>query len=102
VDAAVALASILDCKEVAFHFVHAGNETDCPTPPIPKRLGWTSSSVVGSGSPVDWILASGAEFDVDLIIMTTQGHNSLSDSLHGSVTERVLHGARCPVLSIPV
>jgi nucleotide-binding universal stress UspA family protein len=69
---------------------------------IPQRPGWTSSSMVGSGQPVDWILASGAEFDVDLIVMTTQGHNSLSDSLRGSVTERVLHGARCPVLSIPV
>jgi nucleotide-binding universal stress UspA family protein len=101
IDAAVALASMLDCEQVAFHFVHAGDITDCPRPEIPKRPGWTSNNLVGSGQPVDWILASGAEFDVDLIVMTTQGHNSLSDSLRGSVTERVLHGARCPVLSIP-
>ena len=54
------------------------------------------------GSIVDIILAMGKDFDVDLIVMTTAGHNSLRDMMCGSVTERVLRGARCPLLALPV
>ena len=53
------------------------------------------------GNPVEWILAAGADFDVDLIVMTTEGHTSLFDLLRGSTTERVVRGARCPLLAIP-
>jgi nucleotide-binding universal stress UspA family protein len=49
----------------------------------------------------EWILAAGADFDADLIVMTTEGHNSLFDLLRGSTTERVVRGARCPLLAIP-
>jgi nucleotide-binding universal stress UspA family protein len=34
--------------------------------------------------------------------MTTKGHDSVLDFLRGSTTERVLQGARCPLLAIPV
>ena len=50
---------------------------------------------------MEWILAAGAEFDVDLIVMTTKGQDSVLDLLRGSTTERVLRGARCPLLAIP-
>lgn len=50
---------------------------------------------------MEWILAAGAEFDVDLIVMATKGQDSVLDLLRGSTTERVLRGARCPVLAIP-
>ena len=53
------------------------------------------------GDPVEWILAAGADFDVDLIVMMTEGHTSLFDLLRGSTTERVVRGARCPLLAIP-
>ena len=49
----------------------------------------------------EWILAAGAEFDVDLIVMATKAQDSLLDMLRGSTTERVLRGARCPLLAIP-
>jgi nucleotide-binding universal stress UspA family protein len=34
--------------------------------------------------------------------MPTAGRHGLVDALRGSVTERVLHEAPCPVLAIPV
>jgi nucleotide-binding universal stress UspA family protein len=34
--------------------------------------------------------------------MTTEGHQSISDMLKGSTMERVLRGARCPLLALPV
>jgi nucleotide-binding universal stress UspA family protein len=41
-----------------------------------------------------------AEQDIDLIVMTTHGYSGLSRWFLGSVTERVLRGAPCPVLAI--
>jgi nucleotide-binding universal stress UspA family protein len=81
--------------------VHAGDEGEVPTLDTPQQAGWSWDVTTGDGNPVEWILASGAEYDVDLIAMMTKGHNGFLDSLIGSITERVLRGARCPVLAIP-
>ena len=37
----------------------------------------------------------------DLLVLATQGHQGFLDALRGSTTERVVRGARCPVLAIP-
>jgi len=52
------------------------------------------------GSPVERILETCLTENVDLIIMPTHGHSSVLHSLIGSVTEKVVRKARCPVLSI--
>jgi nucleotide-binding universal stress UspA family protein len=98
---ATQLAAVIGGDGVTFNLVHSGDEglSHVSTPDHPS---WTWNTTVGHGNAVDWILALGAEYDVDLIVMTTRGHDSLLDSLLGSKAERVLHGARCPVLAIPV
>ena len=40
--------------------------------------------------------------NVDLIVMATEGRHGVVDALRGSVTERVVRGASCPVLAVPV
>jgi nucleotide-binding universal stress UspA family protein len=39
--------------------------------------------------------------DADLIVMATEGRHGVFDALRGSVTERVVRGAPCPVLAVP-
>ncbi|MGE3245109.1 MAG: universal stress protein [Beijerinckiaceae bacterium] len=51
------------------------------------------------GPVVDTILARAQ--DADLIALTTEGRHGVLDALRGTTTERVLHGAPCPVLAIP-
>jgi hypothetical protein len=48
---------------------------------LTERPGWSWDMLVAKGDPVEWILAAGADFDVDLIVMTTEGHTSLFDLL---------------------
>jgi nucleotide-binding universal stress UspA family protein len=41
------------------------------------------------------------EVDADLIIVGTRGHTPMVELLLGSVTQRLLHIATCPVLAVP-
>ena len=101
IEAATALVSQLNASPVTLTLVHAGTEAEANTLVLPEKPNWSWNRLYGKGDPVEWILAAGAEFDVDLIVMATKGQDSLLDVLRGSTTERVLRGARCPVLAIP-
>jgi len=39
--------------------------------------------------------------DADMIVMATEGRHGIVDAMRGSVTERVVRGASCPVLAVP-
>ncbi len=101
IDAACTLISQLNSPAVSLTLVHAGKEPDVTSLNMPQKAGWSWNQLFGKGDPVEWILAAGEEFDVDLIVMATKGQDSLFDMLRGSTTERVLRGARCPLLAIP-
>jgi nucleotide-binding universal stress UspA family protein len=53
------------------------------------------------GGPAHAIAEIGEEANADLIVVGTRGHSSVAGVLLGSVTQRLLHTARCPVLAIP-
>jgi len=52
------------------------------------------------GVPFLEIVRAAKEKDVDLIVLGTHGRTGLSHALIGSVAEKVVHHAHCPVLSI--
>jgi nucleotide-binding universal stress UspA family protein len=54
------------------------------------------------GSPHLEIIKRAQELGADLIVMGTHGHGGLAHAVLGSVTERVLHKSRCPVLVVPL
>ncbi|HZV01043.1 MAG TPA: universal stress protein [Planctomycetota bacterium] len=51
------------------------------------------------GDPADEILAESDSSEPDLIVMATHARRGLDRWRHGSVTERVIRGARVPVLA---
>jgi nucleotide-binding universal stress UspA family protein len=55
---------------------------------------------VREGPPHAEIVAYAAENAIDLIVMGTHGRTGLSHMLLGSVTERVVRTAPCPVLTV--
>ena len=52
------------------------------------------------GPAAHTIVEAAGELDIDLIVMTTHGRTGLKNALLGSVTERVVRTAPCPVLTI--
>jgi universal stress protein A len=52
------------------------------------------------GGPVEAIVAYADEHKVDLIVIATHGRTGLSHVLLGSVAERIVREAPCPVLTI--
>jgi nucleotide-binding universal stress UspA family protein len=53
-----------------------------------------------AGNPADEILAIADAFDADLIVVGARGMRGVARLLLGSVSERVLRHARCPVLIV--
>ncbi len=64
------------------------------------REGITVSSEVRFGRPADEIISLASDLKVDLIAMSTHGRSGLARWAYGSVADRVLHAAHCPVLLV--
>ena len=58
--------------------------------------------IVDAGDAYGAILDCADSEHVDLIIMSSHGRSGLSRMLIGSVTDKVIRGASCPVLVVPV
>ena len=102
VDLTAQLAGALGCENFTGVLMHVGDDSTVHTIRYPSRNGWLWHTLTCQGNVVDVILGMGADFDVDLIVMTTEGHQTMLDMLRGSTMERVLRGARCPLLALPV
>ena len=75
-----------------------------------SRLATTAGRLDSSAVPVSTEIRHGSAFDgilyeakgigADLIVMGTHGRSGLSHLMLGSVAERVIRGAHCPVLTV--
>lgn len=101
VNAAFALAGALGCAVASFTLVYVGDDEEMPTVCVPEREGWAWERTVHRGEVVEQILQAATDCSADLIVMATAGHHGFLDALRGSTTERVLRGARCPLLAVP-
>jgi nucleotide-binding universal stress UspA family protein len=58
------------------------------------------STVTAVGEPASEIVAHASEQNVELLVLGTHGRTGLEHALMGSVAERVVRRARCPVLTV--
>ncbi|HYJ15616.1 MAG TPA: universal stress protein [Candidatus Limnocylindria bacterium] len=57
--------------------------------------------VVLAGQPYSTIVDCAENERIDLIVMSSHGRSGLSRMLIGSVTDRLLRAAKCPVMVVP-
>ena len=62
--------------------------------------GLTVRTVVAEGDSASAIIDVASEAQVDLVVMSSHGYTGLTRWLLGSVTEKVLRAASCPVLVV--
>ena len=75
------------------------NGSRFPEVVLPEGKAWVWKELRRKGDVVSVILKE-AE-DSDLIVMATEGEQGIIDAMRGSVTERVVRAAPCPVLAVP-
>jgi len=68
---------------------------------VKADIGRPPLEIVRDGDAVPTVLAYARDVSADLLVMGTHGHTGFERALLGSTAERVLHGAPCPVLTIP-
>jgi nucleotide-binding universal stress UspA family protein len=64
--------------------------------------GLTIRKVIDAGQTYGAIIDCAENESVDLIVMSSHGRSGLSRMLIGSVTDKTLRGASCPVLVVPL
>jgi nucleotide-binding universal stress UspA family protein len=65
-----------------------------------RQAGVRATSMLLEGTPADRIVRAARRLPADLIVMGTLGRSGLAKLFLGSVAERVIAMARCPVLTV--
>jgi universal stress protein A len=92
-------SNAVDKREVAQHRVRLDEF-------VTDKLGDATAGLqvrqmVTGGQPFGAIVDFAEREPVDLIVMSSHGRTGLSRMLIGSVTDKILRGAPCPVLVVP-
>lgn len=65
-----------------------------------KKQGLRARFLLETGAPHQVIVDTAARIKANLIVMATHGRTGLAHLLLGSVTEKVVRAAACPVLTV--
>lgn len=90
--------SVRDSLSRKFHIEHRQIQE------IADRLrmsGLDAAALLVQGDIAETILEEGLKLGVDMIVVGSHGRGAMYHLVVGSVSERVLHGAECPILVVP-
>ena len=81
---------------------HRRGQVEAAEKQLQVDLGPASTAIrhVTIGFPIEEIMKYAGEHDIDLIVVGTHGHTGLSHLLLGSVAEKLVRLATCPVLTV--
>ncbi len=99
---AAAFAQAVGDGSTLMRLLHVGDEASLPRlqPPHDTGLTWETKVATG-GDVVERVLEAAQASNAALIVLTTQGRTGVLDALRGTTSERIIRGARCPILTIP-
>ncbi len=80
--------------------IHAGDIFPYVSPSALEGLSYRETMVDAEDSVAHAIALAAFQEKADLIVMSTNGRDTISQRIMGSVTEQVLRKAPCPVLAV--
>lgn len=98
--AAIWLLELAAVRDAEIVLLHVDDGTPMPAVTVPE--GVATRLRLAQGALEDAIADAAKSERACVIVMATHGHDSMTDVLFGSHTERVLATAGCPILSVPM
>lgn len=99
---AVRSAALLDDPSLEITLLHVGDGEEARLTDVPELPYCRWNVEQRRGHPVEQILATADDVGADAIYMSTTWSRSGFGRIEGGVTEGVLAGAPCPVVTVPV
>lgn len=65
-----------------------------------RERGLAVRTLIGTGAANDVILGAARKHTADMIVMATHARTGIAHALLGSIAEKVIRGAACPVLTV--
>lgn len=101
IEATKKLTQTLGLENLQCTLLHIGEAGSEPITALHYPDNWQVDHATMLGDVVDSIVAKAKALDVDMVVMTTKGHDGFLDMLRGSRTEQVLRQASFAVLAVP-
>ncbi|MEZ4739218.1 MAG: universal stress protein [Flavobacteriales bacterium] len=102
VPAALAMAERSTTRPVDITLLHVGAGTAVlDQAELPDRDGVVWHRELRDGQVQDRVVELVQQLDIDLVVMATNGTDSLKDDLFGTTTERILRAIERPLLAVP-
>jgi hypothetical protein len=95
------ILSLFPDQSPHIHAIHSGSCMPTVSDELRSGLKW-NDCCRHNASPAKAIVEHACESNADLIIMSTNGRDTLSQKIMGSITEQVLRSAPCPVLATAI
>jgi nucleotide-binding universal stress UspA family protein len=103
---ALAYAHHFGARLHLLHVTWAGSDPGIPRlcRQLAEEFGATVPVVtaVEAGPPAAQVVSYASQHRIDLIVVGTHGRTGVSRALLGSVAERIIRSAPCPVLTVPM
>ncbi|MDA1102779.1 MAG: universal stress protein [Gemmatimonadetes bacterium] len=99
---AVRVAELMDDPAIEITLLHVGEGEETKLTDVPQLPFCKWHVVERSGDVVGQILSMADEIEADAIYMSTAWSKAGFGRVEGGVTERVLAGAPCPVVAVPI
>ena len=84
IEKALSLARGLECYTGEFRLLHVGDPTTAPVLDLPLGCGWSYDCHETEGEVVSEILNAEEDWQPDLMVLATAGHEDFLDALRGS------------------
>jgi nucleotide-binding universal stress UspA family protein len=93
--------SLLNYSAVAENMMDHGKNYLAKKTEALQKAGYTVQTLIDYGYAADMIIDTAEKEQVDAIVICTHGRSGLSRWILGSVTQKILGAAVCPVFVIP-